>query len=68
MLSEQSLSKDFDVQWHSIRSIWKELEDFSARPPPPGPRPGFGAPGPHVPAWGVRSVLTDYRARGQGFS
>ena len=36
--------------------------------PAPGQRPGFGAPGPHVRAWGVRSVLTDYRAREQGFS
>jgi len=36
--------------------------------PAPGPRPGFGAPGPHVRAWGVSSVLTNYRAREHGFS
>ena len=47
-----------------IRSIWKELEDA----PESGPRPGFGAPGPHVLAWNVRSVVTDFRAREQGFS
>ena len=52
----QSLSKDFDVQWHSIRSIWKQLEGSSARPAP-GPRPGFGAPGPHVRVRRVRRVL-----------
>ena len=66
----QSVSKDFDVQWESIRSIWKELEDSSAAAPAPapGPRPGFGAPGPHVRVRRVRSVLTDCRAREQGFS
>ena len=36
--------------------------------PVPGPRPGFGAPGPHVRVRRVRSVLTDCRAREQGFS
>ncbi len=36
--------------------------------PESGPRPGFGTPGPHVRAWVVRSVVTDYRAREQGFS
>ena len=63
----QSVSKDFDVQWQSILSIWKELEDSSARPAP-GPRPGFGASGPHVLVRRVCSVLTDCRAREQGFS
>jgi len=28
----KSLSKYLAVHWHSIRSIWKELEDSSARP------------------------------------
>ena len=36
--------------------------------PAPGPRPGFGAPGPHVRVRRVRRVLTDCRAREQGFS
>ena len=34
----------------------------------PGPRPEFGAPGPHVRVRRVRRVLTDCRAREQGFS
>ncbi len=46
--------------------------NFKTPPPAPesGPRPGFGrgAPGLHVRAWDVCSVVTDYRAREQGFS
>ena len=34
--------------------------------PVPGPLPGFGAP--TCAGLGVRSVLTDYRQREQGFS
>ena len=36
--------------------------------PAPGPLPGFGAPGSHVLVLRIRSVLTDCRAREQGFS
>ena len=51
----QSLLKYFEFLWQSIRNIWKELEDSTASASGP-------APGPHVLAWGVLSVLTDHRA------
>ena len=53
--------KYFEVQWQSIQSIWKELEDSAARcrVTVSGPRPCFGVPGLHVQVRCVRSVLTN---------
>ena len=30
-MNVQSVSKDFEVRWQSIRSIWKKLEAFTDR-------------------------------------
>ena len=67
----QSISKGFEVRWQSIRSIWKELEASTyrarARTAARLRRAGTDSDR-HVRARRVRSDLTDYRAREQGFS
>ena len=76
--------RNFEPQKASKEVPFSQFEEFgrNLKTPPSapesGPRPGFGAPGPHVLAWDVRSVVTDcrargsvvtdYRAREQGFS
>ena len=72
---QQGLKKrNFEPQKASKEVPFSPFEAFgrNLKTPPPapesGPWPCFGAHGPHVQAWDVRSDVTDYRVHEQGFS